>query len=883
MAHNDGSAPQVVVLDCRPHAVGRDHETSAHTPTGVRAATREVLTALQTFAREPRFALCTLLVLTHSAVGLSGEGVTDLAGAAIWGLVRSAQSEDPGRIVLVDIDTATDDPDEAELSAVVATGEPQIITRAGAMHGARLMRASRIDTLIVPDADHWRLEVAEKGTFDGLTLTAAPRFGEALEPGQVRIAVRAAGLNFRDVLICLGMYPDDGASIGSEVAGVILEVGADVCDLVPGDRVMGLADGGVGPITVTDCRAVARIPAGWSFTEAAAIPIVFLTAYYALKDLADVRAGEKLLIHAATGGVGMAAIQLARHWGLEVFVTASRGKWKTLQDMGFDYEHIGDSRTLEFEEKFLAATARNGMDVVLDSLAEDFVDASLRLLPHGGRFIEMGKTDIRDKEQIAQQYRGVMYRAFETGEAGPDRIQQIWLALTAMFETGAIGRIPLRAWDIREAPEALRLFSQARHVGKLVLTIPGSVEPTGTVLVTGGTGGLGKLIARHLVTAHGVQSLVLASRRGISAPGAAELVADLTDLGAQVQIAVCDTSDRTSVRELLDSITEDSALSGVIHAAGVLDDGVIASLTPERLDTVLAAKADAAWHLHELTAELDLSMFVLFSSAAGVLGSPGQGNYAAANMFLDQLAAHRRARGIPATSIGWGLWTSATGMTSHLHTGSERSSQDGFPTLSTEHGLRLFDAVLRQPHSQVLAVRIDSTALAERARTAVLPPLLRGLVRGSHRATASSIAGHTDRTAELQKRLSGLTDDEQQRIVLDIVRTQVAAVLGHEGPTAVDPDRAFRDLGFDSLSAVEVRNRLKSVTGLTLPATLVFDYPSSAVLARHLRTLTSGDVSRHAIPAAVTAGVDEPVAIVGMGCRYPGGVGSPGDLWRVVA
>ncbi|MFI2478727.1 SDR family NAD(P)-dependent oxidoreductase [Nocardia xishanensis] len=880
----ESAPPPVLLLDCRRRA-GSGGTSTASTPTDLRAATNAVLSALQTFSSEDRFASCTLLVLTRDAVRVGGEEDTDLPGAAIWGLVRSAQSEDPGRIVLADIDAEREDGAEAGLaeivSAVVATGEPQVAIRAGVLHAARLNRVSQRDDLVVPEAEHWRLAITDKGTFDGLTLAADPRFGRTLEAGEVRIAARAAGLNFRDVLICLGMYPDAEALIGSEMAGVVVEVGAGVTDLAPGDRVMGLADGGAAPVVVADRRQVTHVPEGWSFAEAAATPVVFLTAYYALRDLADVRAGERLLVHAATGGVGMAAIQLARYWGLEVYVTASRPKWKTLREWGFDDAHIADSRTLDFEEKFASATGGLGMDVVLDSLADDFVDASLRLLPRGGRFLEMGKTDIRDPERIAADHPGVAYRAFETGEAGADRIHRMWMELGALFDSGAIGRLLVRAWDIRQTPEALRFFAQARHVGKLVLTMPTATDAHGTVLVTGGTGGLGQLIAKHLVSDHGVRSLVLTSRQGMAAPGAAELVAELTDLGASARVAACDMADRAAVAELLSSMPEDVPLTGVVHAAGVLDDGVISSLTPERLDGVLAAKADSAWHLHELTAQRDLSMFVVFSSAAGVVGSPGQGNYAAANMFLDGLAASRRAQGMPALSIAWGLWSSATGMTSHLPgTGTGRTGQDGFPALSTEQGLRLFDAALRQPHAEIVAVRIDSAALSVPSRPA--PPLLRDLLRGSQRARAASVSAEVDATAALRSRLTGRTEEEQHRIVLDVVRTQVAVVLGHAGPAAVDPDRAFRDLGFDSLSAVEVRNRLKSVTGLSLPATLVFDYPSAAVLAEHLRTLMNGDEAPR-LPVAASARVDEPVAIVGMGCRFPGGVGSPGDLWGVVS
>ncbi|AQA22905.1 KR domain protein [Rhodococcus sp. MTM3W5.2] len=292
--------------------------------------------------------------------------------------------------------------------------------------------------------------------------------------------------------------------------------------------------------------------------------------------------------------------------------------------------------------------------------------------------------------------------------------------LAVMFDSGAINRLPVQAWGIHQAPEAFRFFSQARHVGKVVLTIPADPDTTtsgGTVLITGGTGGLGSLVARHLVGVHGVGSLVLTSRQGIAAAGAAELVAELTGLGARVRVVACDVSDRAALAELLTTVPVEYPLTGVVHAAGVLDDGVIASLTPDRVDTVLAPKADAAWHLHELTRHLDLTMFVLFSSAAGVIGSAGQGNYAAANTFLDGLAQHRRAHGLPATSIAWGLWAMNTAMTSSLRESDTVRISRGFLGMSDEQGLAFFDAALAQNLATVMAARLDLPTLAAQAHT----------------------------------------------------------------------------------------------------------------------------------------------------------------------
>ena len=330
-----------------------------------------------------------------------------------------------------------------------------------------------------------------------------------------------------------------------------------------------------------------------------------------------------------------------------MFATASQGKWDTLRAMGFDDDHIGDSRSLEFEEKFRAATGDRGVDVVLDSLAGDFVDASLRLVAPGGVFLEMGKTDIRDAGEVAASTRGVRYRAFDLFEAGADHIERMLSELAALFEDATLRPLPVTTFDVRRAPAALRYLSQARHVGKVVLTMPDEWA-LGTVVITGGTGMAGSALARHVVAHHGVRNLVLIGRRGPDAPGAAELAADLSAGGAEVSVVACDAADRAALAKVLADIPVQHPLSAVIHTAGALDDAVVTSLTPERVDAVLRAKVDTAWNLHELTKDSNLSAFVMFSSMAGLVGSSGQANYAAANSFLDGLAvlsAHPRPAG----------------------------------------------------------------------------------------------------------------------------------------------------------------------------------------------------------------------------------------------
>ncbi|MFE5664238.1 SDR family NAD(P)-dependent oxidoreductase [Streptomyces niveus] len=405
----------------------------------------------------------------------------------------------------------------------------------------------------------------------------------------------------------------------------------------------------------------------------------------------------------------------------------------------------------------------------------------------------------------------------------------------------------------------------------------GAPPAWGRVLITGGTGGLGGLLARHLVTRHGVRDLVLVGRRG-SAP---ELVAELTGLGAEVTVAGCDVGDRAALAGLLDRHPVDS----VVHAAGIVHDGVIGTLTDELVDEVFRAKADGAWHLHELTRDRPLSAFVLFSSLAAVLDGAGQGNYAAANSFVDALAEHRAALGLPATALSWGLWATDTGMGAALDaTALERIAGHGLPGLSAARSLELFDAAVRTGETRVVPVEVDAAAV--RSRAGGVPPLLSGIVRPAPRHTApvATPAAHSAPTA------ASLPPQERDRALLDMVRTEVAAVLRHDGAAAVPPGRAFTELGFDSLAAVELRNRLNTATGLRLPSTLVFDHPNPKALATHLReALYGGEETQDAdgTPAfgspVATARADEPIAIVGMSCRFPGGVRSPEELWRLVA
>ncbi|MEE1781626.1 SDR family NAD(P)-dependent oxidoreductase, partial [Streptomyces sp. SP17BM10] len=390
----------------------------------------------------------------------------------------------------------------------------------------------------------------------------------------------------------------------------------------------------------------------------------------------------------------------------------------------------------------------------------------------------------------------------------------------------------------------------------------------GTVLITGGTGGLGKLVARHLVAEHGVRDLLLVSRRGADAEGVKELLAEL---GAGAKVEACDVADEAAVADLFAR----HEIRAVVHTAGVLDDGVIGSLTPERVSAVLRPKADAASYLHRAAEGVDA--FVLFSSMAGTFGSAGQAAYAAGNAYLDALAVHRRSLGLPAVSLAWGPWSDVAGMTGTLTAADrDRMTRAGVPPLDPEHGLALFDALATGAEPAVLAVRLDLPALRDRGD---VPALLRGLVRAPARRAAGAPAA-----IDLARRLSGLGGDARSEAVLELVRDQIALVLGHGGRSTVDPSKAFQDLGFDSLTAVELRNRLRTVTGLQLPATVVFDYPTARALAGFLLDgLFGATEMADPTPAALPVPSDDPIVIVGMACRYPGGVASPEDLWRLVA
>ncbi len=799
----------------------------------VHTLTAHALTQLQRWLARPDTLDTHLVVVTRHGVSTSSyDRAPELAQAAVWALIHTTQNEHPGRISALDIDTTSDHTLLNVLAAAADPGrrgalEPQLALRQGVVHIPRLTGTR---ALTPPPTPHW--ELASTGTGDLATLALAPSDSgaAALGPGQIRVRIRAAGLNFRDVVVALGVIADEG--LGAEAAGIVIDTAPDVTSLRPGDAVMGLFPHNAFATTaIAEESMVVPIPTGWSFAAAASVPVAFLTAYIALVEIGGLSAGQRVLIHAGAGGVGQAAIQIAAHLGAQVYATAHPHKHPVLRGLGVAEQRIASSRSLDFAAAFHQASGGAGMDVVLNSLSGDFIDTSLQLLAPGGRFLEIGKTDIRSAAEITATHPGVAYHVYDLGGEPPEQLQRVWTVLLEWFTTGALQPLPTTSYGLTQAIQAFRDMSQARHTGKIVLTPPRVFDPDATVLITGGTGMLGGVFAEHLITRYGVRHLLLVSRRGPTAPGATDLAHRLTALGAQVTLTAADTADPTQLGAVLQSIPTAHRLTAVVHTAGVLDDAVVTELTGQQLHTVLTAKADTAWHLHHLTADTDLAAFVLFSSAAAILGNPGQANYAAANAVLDALAQHRHRHHLPATSLAWGYWHTPSAMTAHLQAADQaRLTATGMTPISTDHGRALFDTALTHHQPCLIPAPLNTATLTRQARQATLPVILSALTTTRPRAAT---AGPDTLTAQLATQ----TIEQRLATLTALVTHTTAAVLAHPDPGALDPDRPFKDLGIDSLSALELRNTLSTQTGLTLPATLVFDHPTPTAIATHLAVL----------------------------------------------
>ncbi len=548
-----------------------------------------------------------------------------------------------------------------------------------------------------------------------------------------------------------------------------------------------------------------------------------------------------MLIHAASGGVGLAAIQIAKQVGAEIFATAgSPRKRDYLRALGI--EHVFDSRTLEFADQIRAVTAGQGLDLVLNSLTGDAIGASLSLLREGGRFLELGKTDLWDQARVDQFQPGVRFFAVALDRMmaeEPKTIQQLLQEVVPQFTDGRLQPLPLRTFRMQHAVQALRHMARAEHIGKVILQAAApsdfgeqafALREDGTYLVTGGLGGLGLKLARWL-TDHGARHLVLLGRSAPSEEACSQLAA-LQAAGVQVVCRRCDVGQRADVAAVLDEISSDlPPLRGIFHLAGTLDDGVLREQTRERFERVMASKVWGAWHLHELTRDLPLDLFVLFSSAAALLGSPGQGNYAAANAFLDALAHQRRWEQRPALSVNWGSWAEV-GMAAKLKaTEGQRWAAAGIGWIEPAQGLATLAQLIVEDRVQAGVLPINWPKFFERIPAGSEPAWLMDMAREVHAATATS----SDHGApELLERLQTVTPAERLELTLTHIRQQAARVLGLEAAQLPDPRRTLNELGFDSLTAVEFCNRVGRSIGQHLNPALLFDYPTLESLAGHL-------------------------------------------------
>ena len=813
----------------------------ADTPLAASVAALDVVQALTT-AGAPQ---ARLFMVTRGAQPAAG-GATSLAQAPVWGLGRVAAQEHPElHTVLFDLDPAAEPGDAASLAAelTAGSGESQVALRRGERLVARLVRSrSQRNAPLEP----YRAEITSRGVLDNLVLR--PLVRTALAPGEVEVEVQASALNFRDVLNVLGMYPGDPGAPGTECAGVVSAVGEGVSVLQPGDSVMGIAAHAFDSHALARAELLVRKPDGLTFAEAAGVPIAFLTALYGLQNLAGLKPGARVLIHAAAGGVGLAAVQIARKHGAEIFATAGSAE-KHAYLKGLGVQHVMSSRTLDFADEVLALTGGAGVDIVLNSLADDFIPKSLSALAADGCFLEIGKRGIWSAEQVAAVRPNARYFPYDLSDVLSNDVP-LWRAMLesvlADLESGALQPLPVTAFPAAAIVDAFRFMAQAKHIGKVVVShraIGPLVRSDAGYLVTGGLSGLGLETAAWLV-AEGARHVALVGR---SAPGAAaqESLAQMRAAGANVHVFAADISSAIEVaRVFAEAAAAMPPLRGVVHSAGVLDDGTLRQQTAERFATVMATKVDGASHLDHETRGLPLDFFVMFSSVAAVFGAPGQGNYAAANAFMDALAHARRAAGRCALSINWGGWAEV-GMAARLAARDHRQrEQAGIDLITPERGMRAFAHALAGDAAQVAVLPIDWPAFRQRLGDAV-PAFFAELTAQPAQAAQAPASERN-----LRQRLQAAAPEEVLALITAFVAEQVARVFGIDPGQPLDRQQPLADFGLDSLMSVELRNRLQAGSGKSLPTTLAFDHPTIDALAAFLAASLREEAPPASVPPA---------------------------------
>ncbi|MBV8275154.1 MAG: SDR family NAD(P)-dependent oxidoreductase, partial [Verrucomicrobia bacterium] len=789
-------------------------------------------------------AACLWLVTRGAQATPDESAAVNPAMASLCGLGQVIASEHP-QLHCRRIDLGLQEAEEAGdiLFRELASGEPgeeTIAFRAKSRFAPRLLRlSSTTATGAHPRqmGNPVQLNGSQAGVLENLCWTPMERVTPA--PGEVEIQVQATGLNFRDVLSALGMYAGRNDGLGAECAGVIVRVGDGVEDLKPGDRVMAVAAGGFNTYVTLRAGYVAIVPDGLSILEAASIPVAFLTAWFGLHHLAQIEVGDRVLIHAATGGVGLAAVQLAQRAGAEIFATAGNHEKRShLRKLGVT--HLFDSRSLGFADEIMRETGGRGMDIVLNSLAGEFIPRSMSVLAPGGRFLELGKRDILTREEFAKARPDCEYNAYDLGEeASRDSslLPALFKDLFAAFKSGELQPIPITAFSDDHVVDAFRFMAQAKHIGKIVVTKPepcaaAQVSPPklrlrddATYLITGGLGGLGLETARWLAR-EGARSIALVGRHGPGAK-AKDLITELIRGGTQVAIETCDVSDQEALAASLHRLARSMPpLRGIIHAAGVLDDGILEQQTWSRFERVMAPKVIGAWNLHRLTLSLELDFFVFFSAAATLIGSPGQGNYAAANAFMDGLAYHRKAKGLPALSINWGAWAD-TGMAARLgEQDAKRLIDRGVQPIPLSEGMSKLGELLFSSHVQIVAARIDWSKTFGKTGIARPPSLFLELLKPLTPRTGVQAVPQKGDAGEFIRRLSGEPPVRRFAKLKAHVESIAASALGLTGGRTLDSERPLHELGLDSLMSVELRNALATSLGCSLPPTLLFDFPT---------------------------------------------------------
>lgn len=781
------------------------------------------------------------VLVTRGAQPVEAQGhPLALSGSALWGLGRVLAVEHPEfGCMRIDLDPAADV--EATVGQVAAElisrqrDEDQLAYRGDTRYVPRLVRRRRRsgNRLDIPADGAYRLHLSSFGVLDNLEYRAVSRRDP--EAGEVEIEVETSGVNFRDVLRALGMLQEyeqvvgiqsaEDAVFGLECGGKVVAVGEGVTEYREGDAVVGLIMGSMTSHATVPVQYVAPKPASLSYEAAVASSFIMMTALRALEIGAKLQPGERILIHAAAGGVGQAAVQLAQCIGAEIFGTASQPKWAFLEEQGV--QHVMNSRTLDFADQVMEATHGEGVDVVLNSLNGDYIPRSLDVLKPGGRFIEIGAIGIWEPDQVKAYREDVFYERFDMLDeemANPGTMGRLLRDVLGRFDRGDLDTQPYTTFRGEEAIEAFRYVAQAKHIGKVMVSLGAAgeaeeepktriVEDAG-YLVTGGLGALGLEVASWLAD-QGARHLVLAGRRGAATAEAKQAVQELTEAGVQVLVSKTDVADGGQVNALLKEIRDTMPpLKGILHAAGVLADGILIEQDWDQFARVLSPKVAGGWNLAQETRDLDLDFFISFSSIASLLGSAGQGNYAAANAFLDGMAHQLQQEGRRGLSINWGPW-SDVGMAAELSRQNRaRWAAAGIGMIGTEAGLDVL-AELLSVGGQVGAVPIEWSRLLGNLAIA---PFFREFVEEAGLEVGQK--------SELLEKLEEAPPEKKRGILFAFVTQEVARVLGLGDQETLPLDTGFFELGVDSLTAVELRNRLQAALGTALPTTLIFNYPT---------------------------------------------------------